>query len=173
MIRGTQPPLSLFPSPNSFHSEMSAKELAAAAKAKGNAALAAKDYGKNPDANAFCSISHRLPTPPHTLPDAAINAYTEAIKHDSTDHVFFSNRSAAYLSKGDAQHALEDGARCVELKSDWGKGYSRKGAALHSLGRLEEAASVFEAGLAVDPGNEALKQGLAEVHAAEARAVER
>ena len=84
--------------------------------------------------------------------------------------MFFSNRSAAYLSKSDAAHALEDGNQCVKLKPDWGKGYSRKGAALHALDRLEEASEAFEQGLAVDPTNDALKQGLAEVHAAQARA---
>lgn len=61
--------------------------------------------------------------------DEAIQAYTEAINLDPKDHVFFSNRSAAYLSKGDASSALADGQRCIELKSDWAKGYSRKGAA--------------------------------------------
>ena len=30
--------------------------------------------------------------------DEAIKAYTEAINIEPTDHVFFSNRSAAYLS---------------------------------------------------------------------------
>ncbi len=83
--------------------------------------------------------------------------------------MFFSNRSAAYLSKSEAEAALADGTKCVELKPNWGKGYSRKGAALHSLGRLEEASEVFEAGLIAEPGNEALKQGLSEVHAAQAR----
>jgi tetratricopeptide (TPR) repeat protein len=39
--------------------------------------------------------------------DDAIAAYTKAIELDSTDHVFFSNRSAAYLSKGDATTPLQ------------------------------------------------------------------
>lgn len=39
----------------------------------------------------------------------AIEAYSKAIELDPTDHVFYSNRSAAYLSAGDAEMALEDG----------------------------------------------------------------
>ena len=59
--------------------------------------------------------------------DEAIAAYTEAINLDPKDHVFFSNRSAAYLSKGDAHSALSDAERCISLNGSWAKGYSRKG----------------------------------------------
>lgn len=95
--------------------------------------------------------------------DEAIKAYTEAINLDPTDHVFFSNRSAAYLSKGDAQNALNDGQRCVTLAPNWPKGYSRKGAALHALRRYDEAIETYQAGLQVAPSDEGLKSGLAEV----------
>jgi len=93
----------------------------------------------------------------------AIDAYTKAIELDGSDHVFFSNRSAAYLSAGDAANALSDGEKCVALKPDWPKGYSRKGAALHSLRKYEEAEVAYQAGLAVAPDDAGLKSGLAEV----------
>lgn len=98
--------------------------------------------------------------------DEAINAYTEAINLDPNDHVFFSNRSAAYLSKGDAASALSDGQRCVELKKDWAKGYSRKGAALHALRRYEDAVQAYKAGLEVAPTDAGLVSGLKEVEKA-------
>lgn len=98
--------------------------------------------------------------------DEAIKAYTEAINLDPTDHVFFSNRSAAYLSKGDAQNALADGQRCVDLKKDWAKGYSRKAAALHALKKYDEAAKVYRDGLAIAPGDAGLTSGLKEVEKA-------
>lgn len=82
---------------------------------------------------------------------------------DPKDHVFFSNRSAAYLSKGDASSALSDGQRCIELKSDWAKGYTRKGAALHSLRRYDDAIEAYQAGLAIAPTDAGLQSGLAEV----------
>lgn len=53
----------------------------------------------------------------------------------------------------------------MELKPDWGKGYSRKGAALSYLGRDIEAQKVYEEGLVHDPNNEQLKEGLREVRA--------
>lgn len=95
--------------------------------------------------------------------DEAIAAYTKAIELDSTDHVFFSNRSAAYLSKGDAENALADGEKCIEISPQWAKGYSRKGAALHSLKRYNDAVNAYEAGLKVSPSDAGLTQGLAEV----------
>jgi stress-induced-phosphoprotein 1 len=95
--------------------------------------------------------------------DEAIAAYTEAINLDPKDHVFFSNRSAAYLSKGDASSALADGQRCIELKGDWAKGYTRKGAALHALRRYEDAAAAYKAGLAIAPTDAGLQGGLKEV----------
>lgn len=98
--------------------------------------------------------------------DEAIQAYTEAINIDPNDHVFFSNRSAAYLSKGDAVNALNDGQRCVELKKDWAKGYSRKGAALHALRRYEDAIKAYKEGLEIAPSDSGLLSGLKEVEKA-------
>lgn len=98
--------------------------------------------------------------------DEAIAAYTEAINLDPNDHVFFSNRSAAYLSKGDASNALSDAERCVKLNPSWAKGYSRKGAALHSLRQYDDAVAVYNEGLAIAPNDEGLKGGLQEVQKA-------
>ncbi len=83
--------------------------------------------------------------------------------------MFFSNRSAAYLSKGPtfAAEALSDAEACVSLAPKWGKGYGRKGAALHALKRLDDAAGAYRAGLAADPTQkESLQAGLEEVEAA-------
>ena len=84
----------------------------------------------------------------------AISLYTQAIAADSSNHVYYSNRSAAQLSNGDAEAALADGTACVRLKADWPKGYSRKGAALHKLGRLAEATTNYEDGLRECPGTD-------------------
>lgn len=95
--------------------------------------------------------------------EGAIASYTKAIELEPTNHVFYSNRSAAYLSKGDANEALEDAEKVVEMKADWPKGYSRKGAALHSLRRYDDAVAAYEAGLVVAPEDAGLKNGLEEV----------
>jgi stress-induced-phosphoprotein 1 len=95
--------------------------------------------------------------------DNAIEAYTKAIELDSTDHVFFSNRSAAYLSKGDAINALADGEKCIEISPQWAKGYTRKGAALHSLKRYDDAVKAYQDGLKIAPSDAGLTSGLNEV----------
>ncbi|CAM9370835.1 unnamed protein product [Chrysoparadoxa australica] len=119
---------------------MSAAEF----KAKGNAALQAKDY------------------------DEAIAHYTKAIELEPSNHVFYSNRSAAYLSKGDAQAALSDADLCIKANSTWAKGFSRKGAALHSLKKYDDAVQAYKDGLLVAPEDDGLKRGLDEVTKAQA-----
>ncbi|KAI9144276.1 stress-induced-phosphoprotein 1-like protein [Paraphysoderma sedebokerense] len=93
----------------------------------------------------------------------AINFFTQAIDQDPTNHVLFSNRSAAYASLKEFDKALEDAEKTVELKKDWGKGYSRKGAALFGLGKHQEARKCYEEGLEVDPNNATLKKGIEDV----------
>eukprot|EP00996_Jenningsia_fusiforme_P007002 NODE_903_length_1835_cov_160.438410_g796_i0.p1 GENE.NODE_903_length_1835_cov_160.438410_g796_i0~~NODE_903_length_1835_cov_160.438410_g796_i0.p1 ORF type:complete len:547 (-),score=118.08 NODE_903_length_1835_cov_160.438410_g796_i0:125-1765(-) len=94
--------------------------------------------------------------------EEAVNWFTSAIDLDPSNHVLYSNRSAAYCALERYPKALEDAVRTVELKPDWAKGWSRKGAALQGLGKLSEAAEAFEKGLQIDPNNEALKKGLVE-----------
>ncbi len=117
--------------------------LAEECKGKGNACLSSKDY------------------------EGAIEWYTKAIKlHEG--HVYYSNRSAAYLSKGLGESALKDAEKCIEINPSFAKGYSRKGAALHKLNRYDEAIEAYNKGLEVDPQNGGLKQGLEAVQAAKA-----
>ncbi|XP_015755225.1 PREDICTED: hsp70-Hsp90 organizing protein 3-like [Acropora digitifera] len=118
---------------------------AAELKNKGNSFLQTGDYAK------------------------AIECYTEAIALNPLEHVFYSNRSAAYAKDKNYEKALADARKCVELKPDWGKGYSRLGAALSFLGRHAEAERAYTKGLQLDPTNEQLKSGLEEAKAQAAR----
>ena len=102
--------------------------------------------------------------------DKAIEAYTKAIELEPTNHVFYSNRSAAYLSKGDANSALADGKKCTEVCPSFAKGYSRHGAALHALKSYDKAIEVYNQGLAVAPTDAGLKSGIEEVKKAKAAA---
>jgi len=113
---------------------------AEAFKAKGNAAL----------------TSNRL--------SEAIEMYTKAINLDGANHVYYSNRSAAHLKQNNAQAALDDANSCINLApKTFSKGYSRKGAALHSLKRYNDAIAAYEEGLEKYPGDAALTKGLGEV----------
>ena len=85
--------------------------------------------------------------------DAAITEYSTAIELDPNggiSHTFYSNRSACYAGKEDYQNALEDGKKCVELKADFAKGYSRVGLAYFKLGQLEDAKKAYQDGMCVD-----------------------
>ncbi|ETL27101.1 hypothetical protein L916_19323 [Phytophthora nicotianae] len=123
-------------------------QTAAEWKAKGNAALSAGN------------------------PKEAVDCYSQAIALDPNDHVFYSNRSAAYLSLDDATHALEDAELCIKTKPDWPKAYSRKGAALHALKRYDEATAAYNDGLKVDASNAACLSGIEEVKKAQAAAAQ-
>ena len=56
-----------------------------------------------------------------------------------------------------------DAETCISLNAHWGKGYARKGAALHQLGLLQEALEAYRTGLTFDPISAILKRGLEEV----------
>ncbi|GMH22760.1 hypothetical protein Nepgr_024603 [Nepenthes gracilis] len=116
--------------------------MAEEAKAKGNAAFAAGNYTE------------------------AIKHFTEAINLAPTNHVLYSNRSAAYASLHQYSDALSDAKKTVEIKPDWSKGYSRLGAAHLGLHQYSDAIAAYKKGLEIDPSNEALKSGLADAQSA-------
>uniref|UniRef100_A0A8C5EEQ7 Stress-induced-phosphoprotein 1 n=1 Tax=Gouania willdenowi TaxID=441366 RepID=A0A8C5EEQ7_GOUWI len=97
--------------------------------------------------------------------DEALRCYTDALALDPSNHVLFSNRSAAYAKKGNYESALQDACQTIKIKPDWGKGYSRKAAALEFLGRLEDARATYHEGIRQEPSNQQLKEGLQNIEA--------
>lgn len=53
----------------------------------------------------------------------------------------------AYLKVGKVQNALQDAAKCTELKPEWDKGHFRLGAAQEELGEYDKVR-----GITCDPG---------------------
>lgn len=96
----------------------------------------------------------------------SIQLYTQAIDLDPDNHVYYSNRSAAYLKADSKSKALWDAEKCVALKADWPKGYSRLGAAQQSLRRFDEALETFKKAVELDPNNKAAWSALRNCEAA-------
>ena len=53
--------------------------------------------------------------------DEAVELYGEAIALDPTNHVYFSNRAAAFAKLNKYKESLTDANKTVELKPDWPK----------------------------------------------------
>lgn len=95
--------------------------------------------------------------------DEAIGAFTQAVALAPENHVLYSNRSAAYVSKGDFLNGLQDALKCTELSPTWAKGFNRVGAAHIGLGDYAEARKAYAKALELDPANAMAKQGLDDV----------
>ena len=112
---------------------MANKEAAANEKSRGNSAFQEKKW------------------------EEAAVLFTNALEFDPTDHVFWSNRSAALAERDDFEGALRDAEYCVYLKPDWPKGYVRLCTALWNLGHYPECRKAAEKGLKLDGDNTALQ----------------
>lgn len=83
----------------------------------------------------------------------AIDLYTEAIKRDQLNHVYFSNRSASYAGLKDWESAATDAKECIRLDPNFIKGYYRLALAQIELNDYEKAISTIRQGLSIDPNN--------------------
>ncbi|KAJ4397353.1 Hsp90 cochaperone [Gnomoniopsis smithogilvyi] len=98
--------------------------------------------------------------------DEAIDKFTQAIALTPENHILYSNRSAAYASKKDYANALKDAEKTTEIKPDWPKGWSRKGAALHGTRDLPGALEAYKKSSELDPNNAAVKKDIANIEKA-------
>lgn len=77
------------------------------------------------------------------LPKQAVEVYTKALEIAPYDHVLTSDRSHALLKLGKVTESLLDAERAICLKPYLPNGYFRKGDALLSLGRYEDATVAY------------------------------
>ncbi|OQR88005.1 hypothetical protein ACHHYP_07713 [Achlya hypogyna] len=110
--------------------------MAEAAKLRGNELFAAGQYAQ------------------------AVDAFTEAINLEPSNAIFYSNRSGAYLKLNRGADAIADAKKCVELRPEWAKGYSRLGTAYYYTKQYVEAKAAYERGLAKAPTDTNLQDGL-------------
>ena len=89
---------------------------------------------------------------------AAIGAYTKAIDLEPSAPLLYTNRAAAYLMTHQFKEVIADCDKAIQLDRACSKAYLRKASALKSLGRLDEALVVLNAGYDTDPKNAAVVQ---------------
>ncbi|TYZ67536.1 hypothetical protein PybrP1_007764 [[Pythium] brassicae (nom. inval.)] len=77
--------------------------------------------------------------------DKAVECYSEAIRLDPENHVYYSNRSAAYGAMGDWERAEADARECVTRNPQFAKGYHRLANAQKQLGRHADAIATLRA----------------------------
>ncbi|KAF1773694.1 Tetratricopeptide repeat [Phytophthora cactorum] len=85
--------------------------------------------------------------------DKAIECYSEAIRLDSDNFVYYSNRSAAYGAVDKWELAEKDAQECVKRNPKFAKGYHRLANAQQQLGRKKEAVETLKTAqaTAMDP----------------------
>jgi stress-induced-phosphoprotein 1 len=148
--------------------------MADALKAEGNKAIAEKNFDEAMWVEPLCLLPVRVLAIQRSNTHACTlfsescwlfesEKFTQAIEIEPTNHILYSNRSAAYASKKDYESALKDADKVTEIKPDWAKGWGRKGAAKHGLGDLIGALDAYEEGLKLDQNNAQNKSGLASV----------
>ncbi|OMJ17475.1 Small glutamine-rich tetratricopeptide repeat-containing protein 2 [Smittium culicis] len=121
------------PSTNDQDSSKNNKALAEEFKAKGNAFMSSKDYSD------------------------AIEEYSKAIDIDSTNAIYYANRSAAECQLGNMENALNDAQMAIDIDPTYSKAYSRLGHAHYGLGEFSEAADAYRNALKYDPNNQSTK----------------
>eukprot|EP01067_Filipodium_phascolosomae_P006954 Filipodium_phascolosomae@DN535_c0_g1_i1.p2 len=119
----------------SADSKSKAEEL----KVKGNAAFTAKLY------------------------EEAIKHFSDGIELDQSNHVLFSNRSACFSSMQEYEKAIDDAKKCISLRPDWAKGYTRKATAEFGAGMMKAAEESYKEALKLEPDNIIAKKGLDEL----------
>ncbi|CAA0825508.1 Outer envelope protein 64- chloroplastic [Striga hermonthica] len=90
----------------------------------------------------------------------AIGFYTEAIKLNSNNATYYSNRAAAYLEMGSFIQAEADCTQAVDLDKKNVKAYLRRGTAREMLGYYKEAIEDFHYALVLEPNNKRAAQSL-------------
>ena len=121
--------MSLKKSPESEEIRQRAEEL----KSLGNEAYKIKDYA------------------------VAVKKYSESIELNPTNTLVWSNRSACYLSLGQADKAMVDAEICRRLDPKWAKACYRLASARLALHQYEDAAVAAFEGCKLDESNKDMK----------------
>lgn len=90
----------------------------------------------------------------------ALECYTQALKLDSNNSVFFCNRAAAYSKLQKHVKAIEDCEKALAIDPQYSKAYGRMGIAYTALNDHESAMECYRKALDLDPTNQSYQNNL-------------
>ncbi|KAK7101229.1 small glutamine-rich tetratricopeptide repeat-containing protein alpha-like [Littorina saxatilis] len=90
----------------------------------------------------------------------ALESYTQAIKLDGKNAVYYCNRAAAYSKLNKHQQAIEDCNRALSIDPSYSKAYGRMGIAFTALNDHESARECYRKALELDPDNQSYQNNL-------------
>lgn len=93
------------------------------------------------------------------LYDALAN-YTQAIKLDGRNAVYYCNRAAVYSKMGNYDLVIKDCQTALSIDPQYSKAYGRMGLAYSSLNKHKEAKECYKKALEMEPDNESYKNNL-------------
>lgn len=74
----------------------------------------------------------------------ATELYTKAIENNPDNHIYYGNRSFAYIKSEFYGYALTDANKAIELEPKYIKGYYRRGTSKLALGKYKQALKDYE-----------------------------
>ncbi len=96
---------------------------------------------------------------------SAISYYTEAIRYNPKNHIYYSNRSACYVALEQWAEAAADAKQCLKLCPQFVKAYFRLSVAQFAMDDLDAAQSTVKMGLNVEPNSLQLSKQLRLINA--------
>jgi tetratricopeptide (TPR) repeat protein len=81
----------------------------------------------------------------------AVRSYSEAIRRNPDNAVYYGNRAMTYMKLREYQLALADADECIRLDPGFIKGWLRKGMAHHYLKEYYKALEAYDKGMKIDP----------------------
>jgi serine/threonine-protein phosphatase 5 len=92
----------------------------------------------------------------------AVAGYTEAIEHDPTNPIYYSNRAVSNIRLEAFGSAIQDATKAIDLDSDYPKAYYHRGSAAFALSHFKDAVTDFRAAARLAPRDPDVRKKLAE-----------
>lgn len=90
----------------------------------------------------------------------ALECYSQALKLDNKNAVYYCNRAAAYSKLGNHQQAIEDCRKALNIDPLYSKAYGRMGISYTAMEDHESAIECYRKALELDPGNQSYQNNL-------------